>query len=191
MIYTFDGLAIICHKPKIVWKELPHGNGEPTNRILHNEKGPSIEYQDGFKLWHLNNVAVPEWLVMTDAGAIDPRKALEEKNVDVQREIIRKVGAERLLKVCDAKTLDVFMDRHSKGGNEYKLMEMTVGENIRRKYLYFEHASFYGVFYAHPVHPSLKKALHARAWMIGVGEIDELQTKSDEDIRECLPLEVA
>lgn len=191
LIYAFDGLAIICHKPQIAWKEMPHEKGKPANRILHNEKGPVIEYQDGFKVYCLNNIRVPESLVMTDAGKIDPKSALTEKNVDIQREIIRKVGAERMLKACDAKTLDTFTDRHTKGGNEYKLMEMTVGENIRRKYLYFEHASFSGVFYAHPVHPDIKRALHARAWMLGVGEVPELQSTNDSDVLAALPLEVA
>ena len=128
---------------------------------------------------------------MTDSGKIDPKLALMEKNVDIQREIIRKVGAERMLKACDAKVLDTFTDRHTKGGNKYELMEMKVGSNIRRKYLYFEHASFPGVHYAHPIHPEITKALHARAWMLSIGDPAELATKSDAEIRESLPMEVA
>ena len=157
----------------------------------HCEIGPSHRWKDGFEIYHLNGIRVPKWLVMTDAGKIDPKLALTEKNVDIQREIIRKVGAERMLKACDAKTLDTFTDHHSKGGNEYRLMEMSVGQNIRRKYLYFEHASFPGVFYAQPVHPDLKKALHARAWMLSIAEVEEIQRMTDDKIRECLPMEVA
>lgn len=167
----------------------------PTSRILHSENSPAIEC-DLEDLFFLNGVLVPEWLVKTDSGKIDPKLALTENNVDVQREIIRKVGAERMLKVCDAKTLDVFHDHHSNGGNEYKLMEMNIGQNIRRKYLYFEHASLPGVWYAQPVHPDTKKALHGRAMIIGVAEhsrdgLSELEKMRDSEIAARLPAEVA
>jgi len=113
------------------------------------------------------------------------------EGVDVQREIIRKVGAERMLKATKAKTLDVFVDTHTRGGNEYKLMEMSVGANVRRKYLYFEHASLPGVFYAHPVEPSLKRAIHARAWILSLGDVGHLENMSDQEIRDALPQEVS
>ena len=182
MTIFLEGFAIVCPRPTSIKRNA-------ANR-LHNEKGPAAEWKNE-KYWFINGIRVPEWLVTTEAGKIDPKIALTEKNVDVQREIIRKVGAERMLKACNAKTLDVFIDKHTKGGNEYKLMEMTVGENIRRKYLYFEHASFPGVFYAHPTHPDLKRALHARAWMLSIGEPGELAKKSDREIEEYLPVEVA
>lgn len=180
-IIPYKRICFVSHKPtEIHWKE----------NKLHNEKGAAVLYKDGYSFYSLNGIKVPEWLVMTDSGKIDPQLALTEKNVDVQREIIRKVGAERMLKACNAKTLDIFVDTHTKGGNEYKLMQMKIG-NIDRKYLYFEHASFPGVFYAQPVHPDLKTALHARAWILGIGEVKELEIKSDQEIKECLPLEVA
>ena len=123
---------------------------------------------------------------MTDAGRIDPRLALEEKNVDVQREIIRKVGIERMLKVSNAELIDTFIDSHTKGGNEYKLMRMKIGQ-IDRKYLYFEHASLPGVWYAQPVHPSINKALHARAWILGIDEAEKLPKIKDAKLIAMLP----
>ena len=155
---------------------------------LHCENGPAMEYPDGWCIWSLNGVLVPSWLVTTDAGKIDPMTALTEKNVDIQREIIRKVGAERVLKAANAKTLDVWTDdRPGERGREYKLMGMKIGENINRKYLYFEHASLPGVFYAHPINPGITKALHARAWMIHAAELDELGKVGDNEIEERLP----
>ena len=151
----------------------------------HCENGPSHRWRDGFEIYHLNGIRVPKWLVMTDAGKIDPQLALTEKNVDVQREIIRKIGAERMLKATNAKVLDVFIDRHTNGGNEYKLMEMEVGQ-IKRKYLYYEHASLPGVWYAKPVPPETKRAIHARAWILR-NELEDLEIMSDEEIMDLLP----
>ena len=74
----------------------------------HCETGPSHRCKHGFEIYHLDGIQVPKWLVMTDAGKIDPKLALKEKNVDIQREIIRKVGAERMLKACNAKTTGHF-----------------------------------------------------------------------------------
>ena len=173
----------------LYWVAKPILHKQPNSRRLHSNNSPAYEC-DLEDLFFLNGVLVPEWLVMTDAGKIDPEKALTEKNVDVQREIIRKIGAERMLKACNAKTLDVFVDQHTKGGNEYKLMEMKVG-TINRKYLYFEHASLPGVWYAQPINPEIQKALHARAWMLGIGEHDELKKKSDRELIACLPVEVS
>ena len=181
----------VLHEKFCLVSEFPEVLKVDTNRRPHCETGPSHRWKDGFEIYHLNGILVPKWLVMTDAGKIDPKLALTEKNVDVQREIIRKVGAERMLKACNAKTLDAFVDRHTKGGNDYRLMEMSIGDNIRRKYLYFEHASFPGVWYAQPVHPDLKRAIHARAWMLSIGEVKDLEKMSDDEIRDCLPLKVA
>ncbi len=181
----------VMHKKFCIVSEFPEILIRPINGRLHCETGPTHRWKDGFEIYHLNGIRVPKWLVMTDSGKIDPKLALTEKNVDVQREIIRKVGAERMLKACNAETLDIFIDKHTKVGNEYKLMRMKVGDNIDRKYLYFEHASLPGVWYAHGLPPNTKKAIHGRAWILGIGELDELEGKSDEEIRECLPVEVA
>ena len=130
----------------------------------------------------LNGIRVPKWLAMTPAEKLDPALALKETNADVQREIIRKIGAERMLKHCDAKTLDTWID--PKTGHTYKLMDMTIGQNIRRKYMYFEHASIPGVFFAKPVPPEVSKAVHGYAWqrklidrakLTGISSADEAE----------------
>ena len=157
---------------------------------LHCSNGPAAKWPSGEEYWFLNGIQVSAWVVKTDAGKIDAKKAIEEKNVDVQREIIRKIGAERMLKALDAKPIDTFTDSHTKGGNEYKLMEMKIG-NINRKYLYFEHASVPGLWYAQPIPPTIKKALHGRAWILGIGEVDELEKSSDEKILAHLPVQVS
>jgi hypothetical protein len=65
---------------------------------------------------------------------------------------------------------------------------MSVGDNIRRKYLYYEHASLPGVFYAKPVPPEIKKAIHARAWILSLkDDLKDIQAMTDEEIMETLP----
>jgi hypothetical protein len=92
----------------------------------------------------------------------------------VQREIIRKIGAEKMLKACNAETIDTFIDQHTGQGNEYRLMKMNIGSQINRRYLVFNHASVPGIVYAKPVPPECTKALHARAWILSMVERDSL-----------------
>jgi hypothetical protein len=159
---------------------------------LHCENGLALQYPDEWGIYALNGIRVPEWLVITPAEKIDPALALKETNADVQREIIRKIGAERLLKVCNAKTLDDWND--PKTGYNYKLMDMSIGQNIQRKYLYFQHASIPEIFYAKPVPPEVKKAMHGRAWILSMIERDALKNidqTTEAEIISNLPLTVS
>ena len=182
-IIPYKNVVFISEKPvEIKWKD----------RRLHNDNGMAVRYSDNYGLWCLNGINVPDWLVVTPAEKIDPTLALKETNADVQREIIRKIGAERMLKVCNAKTLDDWND--PKTGYNYKLMTMTLGQNIQRKYLYFQHASMPEIFYAKPVPPETNKAIHARAWILSMIERDKLTNidkATEAEIISNLPLTVS
>ncbi len=90
-----------------------------------------------------------------------------------------------MLKHCNAKTLDIFT--HEKLGLKYTLMTMSIGDNINRKYLYFEHASIPGVFYAKPVPPECDKALQARAWILSMIGREEIGKVNEAEILANLP----
>jgi hypothetical protein len=59
-----------------------------------------------FKLWRLNGVKVPKEIVMTPASELNPKLILTEKNVQVRREILRKIGLSRFLSHTKHKVLD-------------------------------------------------------------------------------------
>ena len=164
--YTFENIVFVCEKPQKLYLN--------DRGLLHKDGDMGLRYTDGYGLWMLNGIAVPEWLVKTDADKIDPQKALTEKNVDIQREIIRKVGADRVLKASNAKKLNQYKDAKTK--LTYSLYHMKLNDNLDRKYLYFEHASMKGVFYAQPVPPETNKAVHGLAWMRSMIERDDLSS---------------
>lgn len=119
---------------------------------------------------------------MTDAGKIDPMLALNEKNVDVQREIIRKIGAERMLKAVGAKTVDTFVDCHTKGGNVYELKSFLLGRSAESTFT--TNTPRFLDTGMHRPSPNTKRAIHARAWILGM---DSPEQKTDEEIRAFLP----
>jgi len=113
----------------------------------------------------------------------------------VQRELIRKIGAERVLKACNAKTIDDWIDPNT--GFNYKLMDMQLAndiQNIQRMYLYFEHASMPGIYYAKPIPPECDTAWKARAWIVSLIERDELSDitiEKEAEIIANLPAKVS
>src|SRR6185436_3180609 len=152
LIYTFNKLAIICKKPIISWKSVPNSKA----RILHFEKGPSIEYEDGFKNYHLNKIKVPEWVVTTPAEQIDIKKVISEENVDVRRELIRKVGIERFVIKAGAKVLD------KKG--DYELLSIKLSDEVPdARYLKMKNPSI-GIYHCEGVEGNtVQEAINFRA----------------------------
>ena len=64
---------------------------------LHNETGKAVEYADGWGWYSLNGVMMKPEHVLTPAAKMTPESVLAEKNVDMRRELIRKIGLIRLL----------------------------------------------------------------------------------------------
>jgi hypothetical protein len=159
------------------------------NLLPHCDGGPAWEFSDGFKIWELNGIVVSKEIAESPAELLDPKMALEEKNADVQREIIRKIGYDRILKACNAKTLEIWEDK--KTGLEYTMRSMKFG-NIDRRYLCYEHASMPGIFYAKCVPPEAKNIVQMRGFQTGVVTREDLRDGklSDLQIMEKLPLTV-
>ena len=119
-IIPYKGIAFISEKPsQIHWKD----------RQLHKDGGMAVKYSDGYGMYCLNGVRVPEWLAETPAMEIDPKKVVEESNVEVRREILRKIGIERFVQKMGAETLD------KKGNYELLDIEPAFNDGVSRLYL--------------------------------------------------------
>jgi len=152
-----ENVAFVCIRPCVVNRN-KDGN-------LHNEKGLAIAWRDGYGEYFLNGVAVEEELVMTPAEKIDPKILLKEKNAEVRREIVRKIGIERICQKLDAKVVD-------KQG-DYELLMLDIGDNRRRAYLKMKNPSI-GIYHVEGVHPgcdTVDKALNFRNSGIGTKPI--------------------
>lgn len=104
-IISYKGLCIVSQKPiNISWKEVPVElnttickENIPKNRILHNESGPAVEYKDGFKIYCLDNILVPKYLVMTPTNKLDVNFFKKEKGADIKALFLKKYGVENLV----------------------------------------------------------------------------------------------
>jgi len=145
----YEDIAILQEKTQEV-----HLN----DRGLHREDGPAVLYPDGFSVYSLNGVRVSQEIVETPADKLDCQLVLKEKNAEIRREIVRKIGIERLLEDLNSKVLDTW--------NGYELLELDLKDGRRRPYLKMINPSI-GTIHVEGVEPSIKTCQEALAWRTG------------------------
>jgi len=122
---------------------------------LHCEDDLAIAYPSGWGLYRLNGVTVPEWLVKTPAAKLDAGRLLKEDNAEVRRELVRKVGIERVCAELGAKPID--------RQGDYELLMLNLRDGRHRPYLKMRNPSL-GVFHVEGVHPDCKTVQDAINW---------------------------
>jgi len=147
---------------------------------LHCDGGPSISYRDGFCVYSLNGVRVPDWLAIQRSGEIDPTRITEIKNAEIRREFVRKVGLERIRHKLEAELLDekkvVLQTLYDDAWEcTYRLEELHFGEGVRRRVLIMPNASLEGVTHVEYVPMECDTVEQAMNFRIG------RQEKADED----------
>ena len=115
-IIPYKGICFISEKPvEINWK----------NKLLHKDGGPSVKWADGYSMFNLNGVKVPEYLAVTESGKLELDWFNKQENADVRAEFIRKYGVDRM------KSLGRKIDSHEKYNNvwwtksKYELIDMS------------------------------------------------------------------
>lgn len=84
----YDNAAVVIERPIVC--ELNNENS------FHCETGPAIVWRDGYKMFFLNGVSVPEYLVMTPSDKLDIEWCNAQENNNVKQEFVKKFGQERL-----------------------------------------------------------------------------------------------
>jgi len=110
----FENMAFVCIRPSFVKTK--------SNGDLHCESGMAIQWIDGTGYYFLNGVPMEEHHVMTPAEKLDVNQILAVQNVEVRRELIRKIGLERFILKTGAKVLD-------KKGN-YELLSVKLSDEV-------------------------------------------------------------
>jgi len=101
-------------------------------------------------------VRVSREIAETPAKELDPKLILKEKNAEVRREIVRKVGVERVCEKLGAKCID--------RQDTYELLMLDLGDGRSRPYLKMRNPSI-GIYHIEGVHPdcnTVEKALNFR-----------------------------
>jgi len=147
----YENYAFVCAGPSKI--SLNKDNN------LHNETGMAIEWASGWGLYFLNGIGVDDAIVTTPAEKLDSKLVLTEKNAEVRRELVRKIGVERVMQKLNAKTIDKW--------DEYELLELPIeGMSTKAVYLKMKNPSI-GTYHVEGVPSDIKTCQAALAWRIG------------------------
>ena len=150
LIYPFDDICFVCSKPTEI-----HFN---ENKVLHNDKGPSIKYKGNFELYHLNGVKVDKKMVMISSNKITVNMILKEQNVEVRRELLRKLGIDNFIKKLKTKPTDISQDKI------YELYKIDIGDNVKATYLKMLNPSLENTYHFEGVVNECNTVVEALAW---------------------------
>ena len=147
MVFPLDELCIVCQPPTEIHKNI---NG------LHNEFGLALTYNGDNEIYALNGVSMDKKYVITKAQDIPAEWVMKETNVEIRRELLRKVGIERLLTDLPHKLLET-------RGN-YELYSIDLSEEIKdARYLKMTNPSI-GCFHLEGLDPSINTIGEALKW---------------------------
>jgi hypothetical protein len=95
--YPRDGLIIACERPLAV-------HFDERGR-LHNDAGAAVEFRDGWKIYAVHGVRMPDWVFEKPAHlTIDAIHA--EPNSEIQRVMVERFGWDRYSNECGAEIVD-------------------------------------------------------------------------------------
>ncbi len=178
------GFAVITDK-KFYALPMPKYHLNRQNQ-LHKDLSPAVIWADGEKEYWLNGVRCPEQVVMTIAEEINPKILLKENNAEVRREIVRKIGVERVCQKLNARIIDKYVckerfpvikehydERNNKWGAkiedycyreiEYELLLLCLGKDRSRPYLKMLNPSM-GIYHIEGVPPNIQTVKKALEW---------------------------
>lgn len=126
LLYPLEKINIVSRKPI----EINMLNGR-----LHADGKPALKYKGDFCLWSLNGIIVSQEIAETPASKLSPKLVLSEKNVQVRSEILKKIGAEKVIKELDS----ILIEQSSDG--VYFLYSVPLDSDVTAMYLKMKNPS--------------------------------------------------
>lgn len=151
MSYMFPEIAFISDFPKSI-----HLNAE---KQLHNYDKAALLYRDTYSVYRSNGIAMKKEHIETPADQITKEMFLSEENVDSRRELSRKIGIEKTVKMLGAETIDTYK---SKVGGTYELLMIDFdNRGTKRPYLKMPNRSLKDIHHIEGVEANVKTVKEA------------------------------
>jgi hypothetical protein len=151
------------HQNVLAISDRPSEIHRDNENRLHNERGASIAYRDGWSLYHWHGVSIPgEWVTGKPPTA---KEALTWTNVEQRRAACEIVGWAKILDELHARVID------EDGDEEIgTLLEVDLPESGKERFLKVRCGT--GRSFALPVPRDMKTAIQANAWTYGLNPKD-------------------
>lgn len=124
--WPFEDTVIVSSKPTEI---------HMVNKVLHRDLGAAILYEDGFAVYALNGIRMDKRYVMTPAKDLSVKDVMKEQNVDIRRELLKKIGLERFVKETEAKELDRLVISVQGKEITYQLLDIKLGDDVTARVL--------------------------------------------------------
>ncbi len=155
--YAFEKGAVLTEKPVGLYFN--------SNKQLHRLVGPAIEYKDGTGVYALNGIRIPKEFG-GEVETINPIDVMRIVDVDVRREVMRKVGVTKMLEAMNAKLLDTFSMNVGVTEHVYELYELNLGDGLIARALKMKNPSI-DAYHVEGVPDEIKTCKEAIAWRNG------------------------
>ena len=137
---------------------------------LQTPRCPIVAYRDGFRVWAIRSVHVPQslmWILTEPADRLDPMQILRLTNVEIRRVFVERVGIERLCEALHAECLD--------RQGDYRLLLLDLRDGRFRPYLKMKNPST-GAWHIEGVHPNCQTVAEALQWRNRTDETPHILT---------------
>ena len=128
--WCYEDMCLISERPVRI-SMTP--DAENNVKVLHDEVGPAILYADKTCGYYLNGVLIvdrgkmrADW-VETPADELNPKCVIEAENVEVRRELIKKLGLDRVYDTLKDKTIET--------KDNYELVDLKITDTEIGRYL--------------------------------------------------------
>jgi hypothetical protein len=158
-LWLFDKIAFVSEFPLYIKTN--------SNKQLHSDGSPAMEYKMDYKLWFLNGVAVTQEIAETPREELNAKIILTERNAEVRREIVRKIGIEKVINSLDCQVLDK--------KDNYELLSVDLQDGRLRPYLKMLNPSI-NTWHIEGVHPNCKTVEESLNWRNGTEVKPEILT---------------
>ncbi len=142
----FERVVLLCGRPV---------EDHTRDGVLHRDGGPAVRWRDGFRHWLLRGVPLPRHIAETPAQTLDAQCLRQERHPDVMREIVHKIGIERICRDLGAKCID--------RQGDYELLDLGLFAWGPQTYLKMRNPSL-GTYHIEGVHPACNTVPKALAW---------------------------
>ncbi len=92
--WPFEGVVVLTDRPTVLSRD--------ERGRLHSESGPAICYADGWGIHAWHGVRVEPDVIETPADQITAKRLSSEKNAEVRRVLVERIGAERYMAIAKA-----------------------------------------------------------------------------------------
>jgi hypothetical protein len=96
--WPFQGAVLLTERPLAIHRDA-------RNR-LHFEDGPAVIYPDGFGVWAWHGVRVDRAVIETPITSITAKQITGERNAEVRRVLVERIGAERYMALAKGKVVN-------------------------------------------------------------------------------------